>query len=65
MAGLTLFSSAKGSDMLAKLVVFPWGELVAALLMISEGLALIPGIPANGILDGVIKVLKAIKSKIS
>lgn len=51
--------------MLAKLVVFPWGELVAALLMISEGLALIPGIPANGILDGVIKVLKAIKSKIS
>lgn len=35
--------------------------LLAVLLGISESLALIPSLKANGILDGIIKALKALK----
>lgn len=35
--------------------------ILTVLLGISESLALIPSLQANGILDGIIKVLKALK----
>lgn len=35
-------------------------EVLVALLAVSEGLALLPGLKANGILDGAIKGLKAV-----
>jgi hypothetical protein len=51
--------------MLAQILSLPWLQIVSALLLISEGLALVPGIPANGILDGIIRVLKAAKEKLT
>lgn len=37
--------------------------ILTVLLGISESLALIPQLKANGILDGLIKVLKALKGE--
>lgn len=37
--------------------------ILAVLLGLSESLALIPALKANGILDGVIKALKALGAK--
>lgn len=37
--------------------------ILAALLAVSEALALIPALKANGLLDGVIKGLKSILKK--
>jgi len=37
--------------------------ILAALLAISEVLALIPGIKANGIFDGIVKALKFAKGE--
>lgn len=37
--------------------------ILAVLLGISEALALIPSLKANGVLDGVIKALKALGAK--
>jgi hypothetical protein len=37
--------------------------ILAVLLAVSEGLALLPGLKSNGILDGVIKFLKALGAK--
>jgi phosphotransferase system glucose/maltose/N-acetylglucosamine-specific IIC component len=37
--------------------------ILAVLLGISEALAMIPALKANGILDGVIKALKALGAK--
>jgi hypothetical protein len=38
-------------------------EILAVALALSEALALIPALKANGILDGIIKTLKALKSE--
>ena len=38
--------------------------ILIALLAVSEGLALIPSLKANGILDGVIKALKFLKDAV-
>ena len=37
--------------------------ILSVLLGISESLALIPSLKANGILDGIIRLLTALKSK--
>ena len=38
-------------------------EILAVALALSEALALIPALKANGILDGVIKLLKSLKGE--
>lgn len=42
-------------------IVQNWAIIVSVLLGISESLALIPSCKSNGILDGMIKFLKALK----
>jgi len=51
--------------MLAHLASLPWLQIITSLLIISEGLALMPGIPANGVLDGAIRLLSLLKQKLS
>lgn len=41
----------------------PYATYIVMALTISEGLALIPAIKANGIVDGIIKILKAALAK--
>lgn len=42
-------------------IIQNWPVIISVMLGISETLALIPSCKSNGILDGVIKFLKAIK----
>lgn len=51
--------------MLIHLAGLPWLKIVSSLLAVSEGLALMPGVPANGILDALIKILAALKDKLT
>lgn len=51
--------------MLVKLIGLPWTEILACALAVSEGLALLPQLKANGILHGLIGLLKTAKEKLS
>ena len=49
--------------MIEKLLSLPLVEILACALAVSEGLALLPKLKANGILHGLIGILRSLKEK--